>query len=443
MDNNKSGRGFMMRFYLLFLFFFSYPLFAQNSAGTPALSMGNEGAQEVPLNKVTAAFLQQQLQKETVLLKESIVDPSLFFPGIMRANLGMGKWIEPFSPGKMFHRCISLKMSIYCHWSFLRIDRLMGKEKNQNTQVVDDWVSAESFEEEVRRAMAFRKDNTTSVTWLLHFAIEFYDWAIAKEVSEPERLFPVTDKLAERFLNDKYTLFNSAESPILLYALYRYFLRRGFNERSTQIEDYMKKAFLHRSDGSEMDLQGKALTCNMAKRAGIHKDYLMENGLLFSDYEEFEERTVSEDIKRVQECEEKYETGLQLHQYDRESDIATHEGLLIYYGSVVFVLYKVFGKEAVRQFFRNNPLFYKIEIVPFQTQNVIIWNQLYWTRVKLALVLRDLYEDDVEWQVGWQSIIDGYNKELSDNLLAIYSEETLVSIFHILHFVKLSFLEQE
>ena len=141
------------------------------------------------------------------------------------------------------------------------------------------------LERKFRRAMAFKGGGVKTITWLFLFAIEFYDWAIEKEVSEPERLFPLTDKLAERSLNDHYLLFNFAESPLLLYALHRYFLRRGFNEQKIQIEDYMKKVFLHRGDGSEMDLQGKALTCDVAKRAGIHKDYLIENGLLFPDYE--------------------------------------------------------------------------------------------------------------------------------------------------------------
>ena len=63
----------------------------------------------VPLNQVTAAFLLQQLQKETVLLRESIVDISLFGPGIMRATIqGIGKWMDPFSPGDMFNRCSTL-----------------------------------------------------------------------------------------------------------------------------------------------------------------------------------------------------------------------------------------------------------------------------------------------------------------------------------------------
>ena len=431
-----------MRFYLLFLFFFSYPLLAQNSTGTPTLSQ--EGMQEVPVNQITAAFLLQQLQKETVLLKESIDDPSLFFPGIMRANMGTGQWADPFSPGEMFHRCGSLFMSIKCYWSFLRVDRLMGEGKNQNTQIIDNWTSLENFEEEIRRVMAFREDNIRTVTWLFHFAIEFHDWAIAKEVSEPDRLFPSTDKLAEQFLNEHYALFNSAESPLLLYALHRYFLRRGFNEQRNQIEDYMKKVFLHGGDGSEMDLQGKALICDEAKRAGVHKDYLMENGLLFPDYEEFEERIVSEDIKRTQDCEKQHETAWKLHQYDRESDLVKHETLLIYYGAVIFTLYKVFGKEAVREFFRHNPMFYKMEVMPLRgVKDVIIWNQLYWTRVRIARILRDIYEDDVEWQVGWQSIIDDNNRELSENLLVIYSDESWVSIFHISHFVNVSLLEQE
>ena len=88
-------------------------------------------------------------------------------------------------------------------------------------------------------------------------------------------------------------------------------------------------------------------------------------------------------------------------------------------------------------------MFYKIEVIPFQGQDVLIWNKVYWTRVKIALILRDIYEEDIEWQVGWQSVIDDYNKELSKNLLAVYSEEALVSIYHIFHFVNLSLLEQE
>ena len=433
-----------MRIYLLFFLFLSYPLFAQDSTGTPTLSQG-EGSAEVPLNKVTAAFLLQQLQKETVLLKESIDDISLFGPTIMRANHGLGKWADPFNPGKMFGRCASLLMSIHCYWSLLRFDRLANKGRNENTEIINEWTSLENFKEEVRRVKFLERggNGVILITWLFLFAVEFYDWAVAKEVSDPGRLFPLTDTLAEEYLDNHEMLFNLAESPVLLYALHRYFLRRGFDERRRQIETYIKALYLNRNAGNKKDLRGKALTCDLAKRAGVHKDYLKENGLLFPDYGDFEERTAAEDAKRVQDCEEQYEKGFQLHEYDRESDVIKHEGLLMYYGAAVFVLYKVFGKEAVRDFFRQNPLFYKIEVIPFTGQNVIVWGRIYQVRVMMALILRDIYEDDVEWQMEWQSIIDGYNKELGRNLLSIYSDELLVSIFHVSHFVNLSLLEQE
>lgn len=431
-----------MRIYLLFFLFLSYPLFAQDSTGTATLSQG-EGSGEVPLNKVTAAFLLQQLQKETVLLKESIDDISLFGPSIIRANHGLGKWVDPFSPGKMFNRCASLLMSIRCYWSLLRFDRLANKGRNENTEIINGWTSLEHFKEEVRRVKSFEAGGITSIIWLFLFALEFYDWAVAKEVSDPGRLFPLTDTLAGEYLNNHEVLFNQADSPVLLYALHRYFLKRGFDERRRQIETYIKALYLNRNAGNEEDLRGKALTCDAAKRAGVHKDYLKENGLLFPDYGDFEERTAAEDVKRVQDCEEQYEKGLQLHEYDRESDITKHEGLLMHYGAAVFVLYKVFGKEAVRDFFRQNPLLYKIEVIPFIGQRVLVWGRIYQVRVTMALILRDIYEDDVEWQMEWQSIIDGYNKELSRNLLSIYSDELLVSVSHILHFMNLSLLEQE
>ena len=105
----------MMRFCLLFLFFLSYPLFAQDSMGTLSQSAK---AQETPLNEMTAAFLLQQLQKETVLLKDSIEQPSLFARGVMVAYQGAESWVEPFNPGKVFNRCGSLIMSIKCFFLF-------------------------------------------------------------------------------------------------------------------------------------------------------------------------------------------------------------------------------------------------------------------------------------------------------------------------------------
>ena len=431
----------MMRFCLLFLFFLSYPLFAQDSMGT--LSQ-NDKAQEAPLNEMTAGFLLQKLQEETVLLKDSIEQPSQFARGVMVANQGVGEWVEPFNPGKMFNRCGSLIMSIKCFFSILRLDRLM--EENQNTQIINDWVSVENFEAEIRRVENTQDNKIISVIWLFLFAIEFYDWAVEKDVSEPERLFPLTDELAERFLDDHYILFNFSNSPLLLYALHNYFLRRGFEEQRIQIEGYIQKLFLHRSDGSEMDVQGKTLLCDMEKRVGIHKDYLVENGLLFPDYEEFEERTASEDVERIQVCEEKYQTALKIHQYyekDKKSHILKRETVIAHYSWILFTLYKVFGKEAVRNFVRHNPPLYKIKIIPFIPQAALGWFNIHWDHIKMATILRDVYEDDVEWQWEWQSVIDEHKEELSRNLLTIYSDKKIFSLAHITQFTDLSLLEQE
>ena len=434
----------MMRFCLLFLFFLSTPLFAQDSTGNIVSPQGNK-AQEISLNGLTASFLLQQLQEKTVLLEDSIVEPSQFIAVVMKANQGIGEWIEPFSPGKMFNRCGSLIMSIKCYWSLLRLDRLMDKEKNQITQIISDWTSAENFEEEIRRVMTFRGEKVDEVIWLLLFSIEFYDWAVEKDVPEPERLFPLTDGLAKRFLDDHYRLFNFSNSPIFSYTLHRYFLRRGFEEERVQIEDYIKRLYLHRNDGSEMDLQGAALLCNIEKRVGIHKDYLMENGLLFPDYKEFEERTASEDIQRIQACEKRYQTATKVDQYEEEKalHIVKRETVIQHYSSILLVLYKVFGKEAVRHFVRHNPPLYKVQVVPFLKDAILIWSNIYWTHIQMATILGDVYEDDVEWQVEWQSVIDDHKEELSKNLLTVYSNEVVIALVHVMHFTKLSLLEQE
>ena len=433
-----------MRFCLLFLFFLSYPLFAQDSTGNIISPQGNK-AQEVPLNGLTASFLLQQLQEKTVLLEDSIVEFSRFISGVMRANHGVGEWTEPFSPGEIFNRCGSLIMSIRCYWSLLRLDRLMGKGKNQNTQIISGWNSTENFKEEIRRVIIFRGDKVDGVVWLLLSSIEFYDWAIEKDVSDPERLFPLTDDLAKRFLDDHYAIFNLSGSPLLLYALHHYFLRRGFEEERIQIEGYIKKLYLHRNDGSEMDLQGAALLCDMEKRAGIHKDYLTKNGLIFPDYEEFEERTASEDIQRIQVCEKRHQTATRIDQYEKEkaSHIVERETIIQHYSLILLVLYKVFGKEAVRNFVRYNPPLYKTEVVPFLSKAVLIWLNIHWTHIQMAIILRDVYEDDIEWQVEWQSVIDDHKEELSKNLLTVYSNEIVVVLAHIMQFTKLSLLEQE
>ena len=331
-------------------------------------------------------------------------------------------------------------------FSVLRLDRLVGERNDQNIQIISDWASVENFEAEIRRIVHTQGNRMISVIWLLFSAIEFYDWAVEKGVSEPERLFPLMDDLAEGVLDDHYTLFNLSGSPLFLYALHNYFVKRGFEEKRIQVESYIEKLYLHRSDGSEMDLQGKALMCNMEKRAGIHKDYLMENGLLFPDYEEFEERTTSEDAKRIQECEERYQTALEIHPYfekEKAFHLAERATIIEHYSWILFVLYKVFGKEAVRNFVRHNLFLYKIESITFIPQAALAWLNVYWSHIRLATILKDVYEDDVEWQVEWQSVIDEHKEELSRNLLVIYANKDIFSLAHITQFVNLFLLAQE
>ena len=432
----------MIRFYLLFLFFLSSPLFAQDSADTVTSSQGNR--EPIPLNELTAGVLLQQLQKKTVFLHESIIHPSLFVPGVAKANeIGVGKWLENFTPGPLFNGCSTLEISIRCLWSFLRLDRLLGVGKTQIAQTMSDDISIDNFKEEIRRVMTIPAEGLTVTLkgWLLLFAVEFYDWAIKTGVSHPEKLFSLADDLAERLLLNSPVLVGVTDSPLLLYALHRYFLRRGFEEKTRQVEMYIKKIYLHRNDGSEMDLQGKALFCKGEKLAGVHKNYLTENELLFPDYGGFEKRTTSEDMERVQECEKSYHEAMKIHHLNEKSLVKV---ALYHYDWIIFVLYKVFGKDAVRHFVHHNPLlFRRTEVPPFN--GTLVWFELYQFRVRTFVILRDMYEeDDIEgWQRQWQSVIDAYKEELKKNLLTLYSNEVLVSYAYVMQFTLLSLLEEE
>ena len=436
----------MIHFYLLFLFCLSYPLFAQDSTGVTNLLQGDKAQKEVPLNVFTSSFVLQQLQKETVLLSDSIVDPNQFALSVVKIIEGTEDWSDPFSPGKIFHNCSSFMLSIKCYWSLLRLDRLLGKEKILDVQGISDLMSAKNFKGEIQRVMLFRNDNLDMAIWLLLFSIEFYDWAVEKEVPNPERLFPLTDDLVRVLFDDQYRVFNYSNSPFFLYILHRYYLKRGMEEERVQIADYIKKLYLHRNDGSEMDLQGAAI-CDIVKVAGIHKDYLKENDLLFPDYKEFEERIASEDIQRVQDCKKRYQAFTKnIDQDEKDEAFLGMERIAVidHYRWSLFALYKVFGKDAVRHFVRHNPLLYKIQVHPFNKDNIFEWAGIYWMYISMATILKDVYEDDIEWQAEWQSVIDSYKAELSKNLLAIYSVEALADFIHFKHFTKLSLLlEQE
>lgn len=359
MADNKPGRGFMTNFYFLFLILLPPFLSAQSPSGAVQEKETN------PLTNKAHVFILQKLQEETVLLDEAIHQPNdpRFTNAIFKFE---HRWTERFTPGPLFSVNTTLELSIKTLWSILRLYRLIEEESEeiQNLfKVISDHISVEKVKEEIRRMLTLPKgEKVQSVTALLLLTLEFYDLAIEKEMPYPERLFPLTDNLAKRIFKSS-DLLDTTASPRLLLALHRYFLRRGFEDKRIQTENYIEKGYLHRNDGSEMDLQGKTLSCNTLNWAGIHKEFLEENELLFPDYEDFEKRTALEDTKRFKDCGNIYQDLTKLHLIDSEK--LKYETVLAHYGDILIVLYEVFGKEAVRYFLRHNPLLDRIKALPF------------------------------------------------------------------------------
>ena len=193
-------------------------------------------------------------------------------------------------------------------------------------------------------------------------------------------LFPAADKLAEKIFSEKINYLNK---PLLTYSLYRYFQRRGYEEQKQELLAWITNFALQRNDGTQADLEARTAYCAFqSKLAGIHRDYLEENGLILPGYEEFEARTASEDTERMNKCVE---------------NLSSDTNSFSYYGLIVLLLDKMGGADAVRYFIRHNPI---PRNIPFPQFEGPAWIFRYWTTVHTFSVLRDIHDDE-GWKEQW------------------------------------------
>ena len=435
-----------MRGYLLFSFLFSVPVFSQGTAfgEQPVPPSEKNRPASFELNQMTAELMLKQLQEETFLLDESsaVSSPVEFFPFAAFLINNSKAWEDPHTPGPLFFVCKNSYMSVICHWTVLRIDRL-NAGRGEGQQVEDSWITAEKFEEEVQRLMSLPVPwplGRVSLTLLT--ALEFYDWAVTIGIQEPEQLFPSADILAEKVFSRIRLYLDSVGGPFMLYALHRYFEIRGFAEKKARLQEIIKGYFYHRNDGGEEDLNARKQFCAALRRAGVHESRLKENKLILPGYEEFKARTAEEDLRRVEDCEIHYQQIIRgftdPHKQNFNGEFFRNPAYLAvfeYYSSIVFLLYKVLGPEAVRHFVRNNPVLHKIEPVPFEKSTE--WIVHYWERMRTFLILRDI-EEDIEWRAEWQAVIDAHKKEFGDNLLLVAGDQLFFSFTAVFQFFHLA-----
>ena len=430
-----------MKLYLFLpLFFVTYiPLSsAQDEAGGLSEKLGQSRLQD--------DFILRKLQEDSFFLRESIVSPEEFLPAVLYA-IRRNAWSAPESPGPLFNSCFATLLSIKCHYMYLRISRLSDNGAIQEpARSLSQNLRADYFREEIQRMRAMPTPyGMGEQVWMLLLAVEFHDWAVERGVSDPTRLFPPADELAGNLL-DTYKahpdFLNFPGIAGLLYSLHRYFQTRGFEEKTAQVETFIKSFFQHRNDGGPEDTKSMKVFCERVKLSGAHRDWLTENDLIFSpEYEEFEERTAVEDTDRWETCKSRYRSTTRLSEMTPSGqNERALRSFYFYHQSIVFLLYKVFGEDAVRYFLRHNPALYSLPVPAFQLSGE--WLEVYWWDVRAFSVLRDVAED-IEEQVEWQARIDAYKKELADNLLSLVRDEDLFSISAIYQFIILSLLEPD
>lgn len=397
-----------MRYNLFFIFLSFYPifLFAQDETGETHLVQNGSNETKEPassqkMEEVSALitlFEKRQVPLENVPFfsdRFSNLPVDEFLPGAMN-HIKAKHWIENYAPGPLFNTCLTLVLSVRCYWAILRMDRLT--DKNQELQVkemINSQLSFENFKEEVHRLQTVPFHDRLEVTaWFLFLALEFQDWATEQGISDPERLFPAVDEVAKRILSEKI---NYLHQPLLSYALYRYFQRPGYEEQKQELLAWITSFFLQRNDETQEGLEARTAYCaSKSKLAGIHRNYLEENGLILSGYEEFEALTASEDTKRMERCVGYLSSGI----------VSSFSA----YGSIIALLDKMGGTDAVRYFVRHNPIPRNIPFPKLKGPGPA-WVFKYWHTVHTFSILRDIH-DDVGWKHQWQEIIAEYERAL-------------------------------
>ena len=476
------------------------PLLLPLLLSSPAFSQNTEQNDSLQVTKNAAGLISAKLQKETFFMDETIVSPKDFIGGIIFA-MRNENWEERYTPGPLLKGFFNSSLSAMRLWMYLRMLRLTVDKNDMEAiknaaETVKRIFKPEIFEEEVRRLVG-PLVSPYAESWLLRLALEYRSWVLEYRSwteedgaldLDPETLSQAADKLAERLFHrfKAFRIPHNPHWPGIAETLHFYFQERGIEKRRAQMEDIIRKTLLSRNDGSEMDKAGRDLVCRTAEelRAGVHMDFLRENNLLLPGYEEWETRSKGEDAFRIALCERAYRKmtsfsenydsrikdlreiiknnesvrnlmkmkGLEL--LEEGSRLLTAEDIIraapqyhyldfFFYIESIIALNRIFEKEEVRQFIRHNPILYlpPISYPPQEDSNYFTWMSNHWSIITAFIVLRDLYDDDPEWQMAWQSAIDDQKSEMAKKIFSIFSSQELFAVTSVIQFVKLSLLE--
>lgn len=401
---------------IVLILFLSPPLFAQESAPQDQ-TKGHK-------NVAPVSETQIPIPKETTN-PDSPYDPQIF--AAILAEIQKGSWTENRLPGPVFNTCSTWEGAVKCYWAVFRMDNLTGRHQKE-AYAIHNHLTAEGLEKELN----YLKSSPDSLSpyskaWFLLMAVEFFFWAGNKErrpKDEILKIFPMAHTLASElssFIEDSFNNplrkdmhMHRAGFVFILYAFYNYVsvvnpLGEEFAQPFQTLEDSIRIYFFHRNDGSQADQSAKAKACRLVKREGIHRGYLEEKGLLLPGYEEFEEQNTQEDIKRIKDCEKKYETITFSGKGPGEpKDIASS----FYYAHVLLLLKISGGDEAVRYFIRHNPVFHKEFALPdaLSDDTRSEYNTFLLLNHHITYsILKGLYNDP-EWQMDWESIRNDHNE---------------------------------
>ena len=378
----------------LYLIFISFSLFAEEPA-----PVDHETKMKAPPSEKKEISL-------PLIIEGDINQYSHLLLPVLKA-IEQKNWIENRAPGPVFNTCDIWATALQCYWAVFRVNRLTGHHL-KSAQMLAERLTSEGLKKEMDYLQAFpHYEFPYGRAWFLLLTVEFYLWAEERGLPDPDRLFPMANVLSEQLFQlvgnpfpfDRLSRDNAYRAifPFALYTLYRYAFVLRNEELLAQVRSVAQNYFLHRNDGSPIDLEAKAQACAKEKLAGIHRDYLMKKDLLLPGYEEFERRTAEEDLKRRQNCEAIYER-LSFEKPEEPKGFLSSG----YYNNILRLLMAIGGKEALRHFIRHNPPSPVEFQIPKKDRHriLIIFAHL----SSFAFFLSA--DNDEEWQLEWSSLRD-------------------------------------
>ena len=382
---------------VLILFSTSFALFAEE----PTPQVQEKGRGNIPLMSETQS-------------SPSLPEAKVSAITLILTEMQKGNWTENRAPGPVFNTCSSWEGAVQCYWAVFRTNNLTGRYRKE-AYAIYKHLTAEKLQTELHYLKSSPDSlDPYSKAWFLHLAVELAFWAIKEQLPDGYKIAPMAREITAELIHFVGSHLNNPGIKgmdrslfvFILYALYNYVsldntLSDGqFDQVLQTLEDSIKSHFFHRNDGSSIDQEAKAQTCYFMELAGFHRDYLKEKGLLFSGYEEFEERTAQEDKQRLKDCETEYETITFSGKGPGEPKDAISS---FYYVSILLLLKKTGGDKAIRHFIRHNPIFHKEFAFSKEVLDDDLNNVLVFSRVAAYAALKELYEDP-EWQMDWESI---------------------------------------